>query len=82
MDGLVHAVLDAQGNPQRVLNYADAKIDTAKGELICSTADPNTLAPGVAMVASGIYHTFDYPFYFFDLRANAEKRVARYLEKE
>ncbi|OFW59769.1 MAG: hypothetical protein A2V52_05755 [Actinobacteria bacterium RBG_19FT_COMBO_54_7] len=82
LDSNGYAVLDAQGNPQRVLNYADAKIDTAKGELICSTADPNTLAPGVAMVASGIYHTFDYPFYFFDLRANAEKRVARYLEKE
>jgi pimeloyl-ACP methyl ester carboxylesterase len=74
-----YAVLDAQGNPQKVMNYADAQIDTAKGELICSTADPGTLAPGNAMVAAGIYHNYDYPFYFFDLRDNAAKRIARFL---
>jgi len=82
LDSNGYAVLDAEGNPQRVLNYADAQIDTAKGELICSTADPSTLAPGNAMVAGGIYHTFDYPFYFFDLRANAANRIARFLAKE
>ena len=81
LDSNGNAVLDAQGNPQRVLNYADAQIDTAKGELICSTADPSTLAPGNAMVAGGIYHNYDYPFYYFDIRANAANRIARFLAK-
>jgi pimeloyl-ACP methyl ester carboxylesterase len=81
LDSNGNAVLDAQGQPQRVLGYADAQIDTAKGELICSTADPGTLAPGNAMVTAGIYHNYDYPFYYFDLRANAENRIARHLNK-
>jgi pimeloyl-ACP methyl ester carboxylesterase len=81
LDGNGNAVLDAQGQPQRVLNYADAQIDTAKGVLICSTADPGTLDPGNAMVAAGIYHPYDYPFYYFDIRANAENRIAHYLNK-
>jgi Protein of unknown function (DUF3089) len=82
LDSNGYPVPDAEGNPQRVLNYADAQIDKAKGELICSTVDQSTLAPGNQMVASGIYHSFDYPFYYFDLRENAAKRIARFLEKE
>ena len=82
MDSNGYATLDVEGNPQKVLNYADAQLDTTKGELICSTADPGTLAPGNALVASGIYHNYDYPFYYFDLRANAANRIARFLVKE
>jgi pimeloyl-ACP methyl ester carboxylesterase len=81
LDSNGYAVLDAEGNPQRVLNYADAQVDTAKGELVCSTVDQSTLAPGNAMVAAGIYHSFDYPFYYFDLRENAANRIARFLAK-
>ena len=77
-----YPVMDAQGNPQKVLNYADAQINTAKRTLICSTANPSQLAPGNQLVAAGIYHTFDYPFYYFDLRANATNRVARYFSKK
>src|SRR5665647_13341 len=41
-----YPVIDAQGNPQKVMNYADAQVNTAKGTLICSTANPGQLAPG------------------------------------
>jgi hypothetical protein len=75
------AVVDASGNPV-IKHYADAQVNTQRGVVICSTADPNGLAPGNPMVAAGIYHAFDYPFYFFDIRANAEMRVAKYLQKE
>ena len=65
----------------QVANYADAKVDTAKGVLICSTADEaalHALSPGFP---SGVYHSFDYPFYYYNLRANAANRVAKYLSK-
>jgi len=75
------AVVDASGNPV-VHRYADAQVNKQRGVVICSTADANALAPGNPAIAAGIYHAFDYPFYFFDLRANAEKRVAKYLQKE
>jgi hypothetical protein len=74
-----YAVLDAQGQPQKVLGVADARILTAKGELICSTVDTATLDPGNGMVAAGIFHNYDYPFYYFDIRANAANRIKRYL---
>jgi len=76
-----YPVMDASGQPQKVMNYADAKVDRARGVLVCSTADPATLYPGNKMVAEGIYHSFDYPFYYFDLRANARNRIDRYLKK-
>jgi len=34
------------------------------------------------MVAAGIYHSFDYPLYYFDIRADSANRVARYLKKK
>ena len=73
------AVLDAQARPKKVLGVADATIDTATGRLICSTVDTATLDPGNEVTAAGIFHNYDYPFYYFDLRANAANRIARYL---
>ena len=74
-----YAVLDAQGQPKKVPGVADARIDTATGKLICSTVDTATLDPGNRVTAAGIFHNYDFPFYYFDLRANAANRIARYL---
>ncbi len=75
-----YPVVDAQGQPEKVLGYADAQLDNSKGVLVCSTADPDTLAPGNAMVEAGIYHSFDYVFYYFDLRANAAERISNFFK--
>ncbi|MBF0410791.1 MAG: DUF3089 domain-containing protein [Candidatus Riflebacteria bacterium] len=61
-----------------VPQYADAKIDTAKGALI-TTADPTGLFLGFG---PGVYHTYDYLFYYYNLRDNAAKRVAKYLSMQ
>ena len=74
-----YAVLDAQGQPRKVLGVADARIDMATGKLIVSTVDTATLDPGNSVTAAGIFHNYDYPFYYFDLRANAANRIKRYL---
>ena len=73
--------LDQAGNPVRIPNYADAQVNKARGVVICSTADVNLLSPGNALLPKGVYHSFDYPFYYFNIRANAENRVAQYLKK-
>jgi hypothetical protein len=75
-----YAVLDAEGKPARVEHYADARVNKDRGVVICSTADVNLLSPGNALLPKGVYHSFDYPFYYFDIRANADERVARYLK--
>ena len=53
-------------------------MDTAKGAVICSTVNPADYYFGFPL---GVYHTFDYPFYFFDVRANAEQRIRRYFSE-
>ena len=60
----------------RVPQYADARIDISNGVLICSSADEGTIG------RHGIYHEFDYPFYYFNIRSNAANRVTKFLAAE
>ena len=60
-------------NPQ----YADSQVDTAKGILLCTTADP---AKYSTFGINGIYHGFDYAFYYYNLRENARTRIINYLK--
>ncbi|AFA48571.1 DUF3089 domain-containing protein [Acetobacterium woodii] len=78
-DGSV--VKNADGTPVQVMNFADAQVDKTKGALICSTVDVDTYAPGSAVFGRGVFHSYDFPFYYFNIRANAEERVANYLKK-
>ncbi len=64
-----------------VPQYADARIDLNKGVLICSSADSNELYKYTKSWGKGIYHSFDYPFYFFNIRANAQNRANKFLRK-
>lgn len=59
-----------------VPQVADAKIDKSNGVLICSTADEDALTKPPAR---GIYHGFDIPFYYMNLRQNAENRAEIFL---
>ncbi len=72
-------VLGDDGTPALVKDFADATIDKAQGVIICSTAPVDQLAPGNAVFPKGVYHSFDYPFYYFDIRANAAERVEKFL---
>ena len=62
-----------------VPQYCDAQIDTINGVLICSSTAAETLPQPLG---KGVYHTFDYPFYYFNLQANAANRIAMFLSKQ
>jgi len=79
-DGSV--VLDENNEFKRVMDYADACIDLDKGVLICSTADEDSLAPGNGIFPRGVYHSFDYPFYYYNIRKNAEHRINIYMNAQ
>jgi len=73
-------VLTAQGKIRRFRNLADARVDKAKGVVICSTIPwqgPPYYTPGGFPM--GVLHGFDYPLYFFSVRANAAARVAHFF---
>jgi hypothetical protein len=73
-EGLGSYMPDSAGVFSPVPQYADARVDLAKGALICSTAD-TSLGFG-----PGIFHIYDYSFYYFNLRANAANRVQKFLK--
>lgn len=78
-DGSV--VKNADGTPVKVMNFADAQVDNTKNVLICSTVNVDQYAPGGGTFGRGVFHSFDFPFYYFNIRANAEERSANYLKE-
>ena len=75
-------LLNKQGHILRVRNLADARVDRKKGVVVCSTVpagQPPYYNPyGFPM---GVLHTFDYPLYFFSVRANAKARAEHFLAR-
>jgi hypothetical protein len=65
-----------------VMNFADAQINREKGVIVCSSVTPEILAPGNALVATGFYHSFDYPLYYFNVKENAARRTKNFLSKQ
>lgn len=74
-------VFDSQGNPVCVKNFADAQVNLARGELICSTGNVEQLAPLDNGLPLGVFHNLDIPFYYMNLRANAANRIDRFLNR-
>ncbi len=71
---------DASGAWVRTEHFADATVDAAKGVVIAAVPDVTHWSPGGPNAwPKGVYHTFDYPFYYFDLQANLVARTAAYL---
>lgn len=76
--GLGSLMPGAGGVYAQVPQYADAKIDKTQGVLICSTANEDAML-ALTGAYRGVYHSFDYPFYYFNLRENAANRVSHFL---
>jgi len=69
-------IMEKDGQERAFKNMADARVDKKRGVVVCSTPNPKHYEFGFP---EGVYHTFDYPFYFFSIRANAAQRVDAYL---
>jgi hypothetical protein len=74
------SIMPAGGVFVPVMNYADARVDKTKGVVICSTADEDKLSPPLAELR-GVYHSYDYPFYYYNIRQNAANRVEHFWNK-
>ena len=74
--------MDENGKLITLKKYADARVDKAKGVVICSTVDVDKLSPGNQVFPKGVYHHYDYPFYYYNLRENAAVRTNRFLQEQ
>lgn len=71
--------LGSRINGEKVSAYADATVNKERGVVICSTANPDEFASASPLFGKGVYHGQDYPFYYYDIRANVELRVSKYF---
>ncbi|MCX6250806.1 MAG: DUF3089 domain-containing protein [Bacteroidetes bacterium] len=78
-EGLGGYIMDGSNSFVRVPQFADARIDATKGVLICSSADEDALYKMNTVFHRGVYHGYDYAFYYYNLRANAANRVSKYF---
>ncbi|MFA5302369.1 MAG: DUF3089 domain-containing protein [Bacteroidales bacterium] len=73
--------VDDQGHFGMTPHFADARINLAKGVLECTSVDENAMYQISGSMGPGIYHSFDIPFYYYNLRENAQNRVNRFLSE-
>ena len=66
------------GTLKRYMNLIDARVDLKRGVVVCSSVPETEVSSFVAGFPHGVYHPFDYPFYYFNVRYNAANRVARF----
>jgi hypothetical protein len=74
--------LDENGNFLRVMNFADATADSKSGVLICSTVDVDKFTPEKTLFPKGIFNTYDYAFYFYNIRENATNRTKKFQDNQ
>lgn len=67
-----------------VPQFADARVNIEKGVVECSTDDDDKLIASIVSITGlveGVFHSFDIPFYYYNLRQNAENRANKFLGK-
>jgi hypothetical protein len=70
------------GEYEDIPHLADAAVNLERGTVICSTVDVDKYsAKGIyeSVFPRGLYHLYDYEFYYRDIEANAKLRSANYL---
>ncbi len=73
--------VDSLGHFGIINNFANARIDLAKGVLVCSSVNDSVMFQLSGAMGLGIYHSFDIPFYYNNLKKNAETRVEKFFEE-
>lgn len=73
--------VDDQGRFGFTPHFADARINSAKGVIECSSVDENAMYQISSAMGPGVYHSFDISFYYYNLRENAQLRADCFLEK-
>ena len=68
-----------------VPGVADARVDTVRGSVVVTTADPKLYAiadEGTHMFGPECYHLHDYGFFFNNLKQNVADRIKAFMENK
>lgn len=72
--------VDNHGNFRKIPNFADVRINLTKGVIECTSVDEEAMYQLSGAMGLGVNHSFDIPFYYYNLRENAENRIGSYQE--
>lgn len=76
------SLIKADGREQKLEGFADAAVDKGRGTVICSTVDPKEYhSADTSHFPLGVFHRYDFRFYYYNLKENAENRAERFLEE-
>ena len=72
------AYLYIDGSYTTLPHLADATLNKQRGTLVCSTVNPTDYISAYGFFPEGNYHSFDFAFYYYNLRANAATRTTKW----
>lgn len=73
---------DYSGNiTNEINNLTGAYIDSTRGALKVTDVSPDDYPPGLDLFEKGIYHLYDYQFFYRNLQENVNVRLDAYCEK-
>ena len=64
---------------EEIPQLTGAYIDPERGALKVPDVSPDDYPPGLSIFAEGVYHLYDYQFFYRNLQQNVAQRVAAYL---
>jgi hypothetical protein len=62
-------------------NLTGAYIDEVRGVLKVTDVTPEEYPGSISIVTDGIYHVYDYQFFYRNLQKNVDTRIAAYLSR-
>ena len=64
-----------------VMNYCDAQINTENGALLTTIPQEDVETLEFGPYSEGVYHRYDYAFWYKNLQANVFVRISAYLNR-
>lgn len=74
---------DYDGNiTLEIPNLTGAYLDDLRGALKVTDVTPQDYPPGLDLFSDGVYHLYDYQFFYRNLQENVQTRIDAYLEAD
>ena len=73
---------DYEGNIiQEVPHFTGAYIDAERGALKLPDVAPEDYPAGLSMFEEGVYHIYDYQFFYRNLQENVQMRIKTFMDQ-
>jgi hypothetical protein len=64
----------------QIPEFCGAYLDPARGTLKVTDVDPQDYPSSLSLFPTGVYHLYDYQFFYLNLQQNVQTRTDAYLQ--